>query len=1160
LVLLWIPWIANAVSGILQLFAVESPLMKSSLLYRFCLSLLSVSLILPLAHGQATTGSITGQVEDATGAIIPNAQITATDVNKGTSFQGRSNSAGNYVVLNVTPGAYKVTATAKGFATGVALNADVVIDQKLLVNFKLKAGEVAQTVTVTSAPTMLQTQSAETGAVLQTQDITDLPLLSRNFFDLPLLVPGVVSAGGSINSFAVSVNGNREYANSIQIDGVNSTTNRTQDVTVVPSVDSVQEFKVSTSAYNAEFGSSAGGVVSIQTKAGTNGLHGDLYEFFRPNFTAARPYAFLGAKSPAPILKQHNYGGTLGGPVKKDKAFFFGSYERTQQTNAYTYLDSTPPTDQITFLPDGSADLSRMIDPFTGTPIPIFDPNVSYACYGGCSQQFAGNIIPASRVSPAGKATLLNFFARPNMKGIDNGWYDNYFVDSPTSYNQNQIDARYDQNITENDRLYLTYHYVNQNILVTDPYHGATVVPGAGDADQANKEDLQTQAISATYTHVVSPTTLNEVRFGFSRYVQNQFSLLNGTDYSAKYGVGNITVPGFEATVGYPYIFMGTGYLAGGSTYKPYHVLDNNFSILDNFTWSSIPRHQFKFGGEYRLLNSHPVFSLFPTGFEYYNSYYASQTSDPTYSFFNPNAGFGNGGNDIADLLLGLPGSVDIGLQLTKPHTQSWDMGLYAQDTFQVTPRLVLNYGLRYAYQNPYVEEHNYESNFDVESGLILVAGRGGNSRALMESRKNDIAPRIGVSFMANEKTVLRAGWGLFYSPENDGREDFLTQNNPFARQAVYANSVYDGPPYQYVLDSGVARDTTIDIPANGRIDPATLKNGSLETTYAVKPDLKTGNTQLFNAAIQRSLSNNLSLELAYVGSIGHNLSYQIGDINASVNDSSTKNNDNRITPNLGKIQYLGDYGASNYNSMQVKFTKRESRNLSFLLSYTYAHNLDNGPAPFNLGHVNNNEPQDPYNLGPEWASSDNDLRHNFVFSGLYRLPFGTGQQFFSNWGRTTNLLLGGWQLNAIYNMRSGTPVNVVTGNNPTAALPGLRPNRIGNPIIPRDKRTLLKYFDTAAFAPVCAPGDQTCNPNTPGDAGRNIVRGPGFINLDSSLFKDFAWSDRYHFQLRLEAFNTLNTPHFANPDGSLASATAGQISSTIGNMRIAQIAGKFIF
>lgn len=1140
--------------------------MNSLLFRRFGFALLLIVPSLSLAHGQATTGSITGQVEDATSAIIPNADITATEVNKGTVFHGRSSSAGSYVVLNVTPGTYKVTATAPGFATGVALNADVVIDQKLLVNFKLKAGGVAETVTVTSAPSMLQTQSAETGAVLQTQDITDLPLLSRNFFDLPLLVPGVVSVGGSINSFAVSVNGNREYGNSIQIDGVESTTNRTQDVTVVPSVDSVQEFKVSTSAYNAEFGSSAGGVVSIQTKAGTNAYHGDLYEFFRPNFTAARPYGFLGAKEPPSILKQHNYGATLGGPVKKDKAFFFGSYERTQQTNAYTYLDSTPPTNQITFLPDGSADLSQMVDPNAGKngvpagiKIPIFDPNVSFACYGGCSQQFAGNIIPASRISPAGKATLMNFFARPNMAGIDNGWYDNYFVDSPTTSSQNQIDARYDQNITENDRLYLTYHYLNSNQLVTDPYHGATVVPGGGDADQGNKEDLETQTVSATYTHVVSPTTLNEVRFGFSRYVQNQYSLLSGTDYSTKYGMGNIAIPGFEATIGYPDIFMGTGYLAGGSSYKPYHVLDSNYSIADNFTWSSVARHEFKFGGVYRSLNSHPEFSLFPTGYQYYGSFGFSQTADPTYSYFENGAFFYNGGSDVADMLLGLPFTVDIGLQLTKPHTESWDMGLYAQDTFRVTPRLTLNYGIRYEFQDPYVEEHNYESNFDEASGLILLAGRGGNSRSLMEARKNDVAPRFGISFMPNDKTVIRAGWGLFYSPENDGREDFLTQNYPFARQAVYTNYWYDGPPYEYALDTGVSRDTTINTPANGRIDPATLTNGNLETTYAVKPDLRTGVSQLFNAAVQRSLGTNLSLEVAYVASIGHNLSYQIGDINANAADSTNKYN-NRLTTSLGAIQYLGDYGASNYNSLQVKLTKRASRNLSFLLSYTYGHSLDNGPAPFNLGHTGNNNPQDPYNLHAEWASGDSDVRHNFVFSGLYRLPFGTGHRFFSTWGRTTNLVLGGWQLNSIYNMRTGTPFNVISGNNPTAVLPGLRPNLIGDPTIPRDKRTLLVYFNTAAFAPVCAPSDQSCDQNTPGDAGRNIVRGPGYINLDSSLFKEFAWNERYHFQLRLEAFNTLNTPHFANPDGDLADATAGQISSQIGNPRIAQIAGKFIF
>jgi hypothetical protein len=407
----------------------------------------------------------------------------------------------------------------------------------------------------------------------------------------------------------------------------------------------------------------------------------------------------------------------------------------------------------------------------------------------------------------------------------------------------------------------------------------------------------------------------------------------------------------------------------------------------------------------------------------------------------------------------------------------------------------------------------------------------------------------------------MRAGWGLFYSPENDGREDFLTQNTPFAEQAVYTNYWYDGPPYEYVDDTGVVRNTKINAPSTGRIDPATLTNGSLETTYAVDPHLKTGVSQLFNAAVERELSTNFSLEVAYVGSLAHALSYQIGDINANPYDSTNQYN-NRVTPNLGKIQYLSDYGSSAYNSMQVKFTKRESRNLSFLLSYTYSHGLDNGPAPFNLGHINNDEPQDPYNLHEEWASSDADVRHNFVFSGLYRLPFGRGQKFFSGWGRTTNAILGGWQLNSIYNMRTGTPVNVVRGNNPTSVLPGLRPDVIGSPIIPRGQRTLLHYYNTAAFSDArfdCStPTSTSCN--APGDAGRNILYGPGYINLDGSLFKEVQFAERYRLQLRLEAFNSLNTPHFSNPDGDLADETAGQISSTFGNMRILQIAGKFIF
>jgi Carboxypeptidase regulatory-like domain len=1138
------------------------------------------------ATAQATTGSITGQVTDSTGAVIPNAVVTATSIDKGVEFHGQTNGVGEYIILNVTPGMYKVTASAPGFENGIVLNANVEIDQKLLQNFSLKPGASSTTVVVTSAPTMLQTQSSETGAVMETEDIVDLPLFGRNFYALTLLVPGVVQVGGSINSFALSVSGQREFANSIQVDGVESTTNRTQDVTVTPSVDAVQEFKVVTSAYNAEFGNASGGVVAIQTKSGSNKFHGDAYEFFRPNFTAARPYGFGGATEPASILKQHNFGGTLGGPIKKDRSFFFGSYEGSRQKNAYTYLDSTIPFGLIGFEPDGSVSFANLIDPLAGSPggppagtvDPIFNPYDTDICYGFCTVQFPGNVIPAQAgaaaacptsvgpgcyVSPAGLNTLLNFFPKPNLPGIDNGWFDNYAVFSPVTNNSNQVDSRFDQNLSSVDKLYVVYHWGDSNSLVTGPYYGHTVVPDAGDADQANQQDSGSQSISATEDHIFGQHGLNEFRFGYLNYYLDQYSVLDGTDYSTKYGYGNVAVSGYPATDAFPYVYLADGYLTGGSSYKPYHVLDKNYQYTDNFTWTGIERHEIKFGGDYRRLNSHPNFSLFPTGFDYYDSFSYAETSDLYGSVYYANPpevpGGWNawGGSDLADLVTGLPQDVDIGLQLTNPHTKAGDLDLFVQDTFKATPRLTLNYGLRYEFQTPYTEANNYMSNYDIPSNTILIAGRGGNSDALMNSRKDDFGPRFGFAYLINNKTVIRGGFGLFYSPENDGREDFLTKNNPFAQQAKYNDWPFNGP-FGYVDDTGVPRSTAINIPSSGRITPANLVNGDDETTYAVNPQLKTGNVDSFNLTLERQLGTSFAVNVSYVGSISHDISYEIGDINANPNNPSTNNGDNRLTTSLGSIQYLTDAGMANFNALEVKVTKRESRNLSFLGSYTYGHNLDNGPAPFNLGHINNDNPQNPYDPAAEYATSDSDVRQNFVFSGLYRLPIGIGQKFFSNWGRATNLVLGGWQLNSIYIMQSGTPVNVIRGNNPSGILPGLRPNVTGNPNLPRSQRTMLKYFNTSAFNINGLGADSFA----PGDAGRNIVTGPGYINLDSSIFKELPIREAMKLQLRFEAFNTLNTPHFANPDGDFSDGTFGQIQRENGNEanRIIQIAGKFIF
>jgi len=1114
------------------------------------------ALLGPTVIAQSTTGSIYGQITDQSGALVVGARVTALNSATGVSYQGSSDAEGNYTVFNLPPGVYNATVEKEGFDSAAIRDVRIVIDQKQLLNFRLKIGAVATVEMVTAAPTMLQTESAETGEVIQSHEILDLPLLGRTFYELTLLTAGVSYGAGNTNAFNFSVNGQREYANSIQIDGVESTTNRTQDITATPSVDSVEEFKVSTSDYAAEFGNSAGGVVSIQTKSGTNKLHGTAYEFFRPNFTAARSYGFTGAHIPPSELKQHNYGGTLGGPIFKNKTFFFISYEGTKEEQNLNSLYDTPPINEITVNPDGSVDLSKLLDPLAGTTIPIYDPATSV--------QFAGNVIPANRISKAGLNVLQDFFAKPNLPGDDFGWYQNYLANAPVTFSQKQADARLDHNFSDNDRFSAVFHYNDSQNLTENLYYGHTVVPGADDTDFAQNELSGAEEFSIGETHLFSARFFNEARLGYTAYHQDQYSLLNGHDWSTQYGVGNIAIPGFPATDAFPYI-QAAYYFTGGSSYKPYYVRDNNYQFTDNIVLSGVGKHEFKFGGDFRRLHSNPTFSIFPTGYQYYAGGYFGQslTSDPSLANPNYSAWFPWGGSEISDLLLGLPQSVSIGLQLTNPHTRSWEMEFYGQDTYKFSPRLTLNYGLRYEYMAPYTEEHNDMANYDPASDSMLLAGRGSNPAGLIQSRKTNFAPRLGVAYQLDPKTVLRAGYGLFFSPENDGREDVLTKNVPFAELNTYTNT---HSQTNYLLDTGVPRNTTIAIPSGASSIPtSTIPDGTSFTAYDINPKMRTGYTEMFNVSVQRELGSNLTLDTAFVGARSHELSYRVGNINTDDPVSGLP----RVTPYLNQVQFLSDQGWAEYNALQVKLTKRVSHDLNFLASYTYGHNLDNGPAPFDLGQ-NNNYPQDPYNLNAEIASADDDVRHNFVFSGLYRLPVGKGQKFLGSAGRATDLIVGGWQLNAIFSMRTGTPVNVVRGASLNTC-PGVRPNLIGDPngtpppapsgATPSIPDRGYYAFNIAAFdsTPFTVGTPSYC---TPGTAGRNLITGPGYVNLDSSLFKEFAITETARIQARFEFFNTLNTPHFSGPDGLATDGTFGQIDFTNGNsnMRIAQAAVKIIF
>ena len=1087
--------------------------------------------------GQATTGSIVVDVRDQQGALVSRAKVEVTSQESGLVRKSETDSAGSCKFDSLPPGHYSVRVLHAGFSSHSSRPLAVQIDDKLRVDIALKVGPAIETVFAYDAAPLMQTQSAATGQVIAASDIANMPLLGRDFTDLMLLVPGVQRGEGG-NNINLSVNGQREFGNSIQLNGVEVTGNRNNDTSLRPSVDAMNEFKVVTSDYAPEFGRASGGAILLETKAGSNRFHGSAYEFFRPNNTAADSYAFASSDvNHASQLKQHNFGATIGGPLRKSRDLFFFSYEGTQLRNAEIYETTVPTINQVSFLGDGSADLSRLTDPFTGNQIPIFDPYFYQANY--YAQQYPENIIPASVISPAGKAILTQMFPRPNNS---NKFFNNYTATQRVESHGNNGDVRLDANLSSSDRVTLTYDIAQYENKTGDPYAGTGTIAGAGGADLGDHYWLENQSIGLSWARVVQSNLLNEVRASYLITPLEEHSLVDGTRLADKLGIANANLAGFPDTWGFPQIQFETGAVTGGSTWKPLSFRDENVQLDEAISWTH-NRHSLKFGYGYRHLNSHPSFSLFPTPYEYIGGAYAAMTSDPTYTFFEGDAYYGNGGSEIADLLLGLPYVVMQGLQLTNPHTTSNEHTFYLQDSWQTTSRLNLSYGVRYEYRQPYVEVNSNASNFDRGSISMLIADRGSNSRSLVDSNKGDLMPRLGAVYAINDATSVRAGFGIFYSAENDAREDILTKNYPFFTQSEYVNSPYY---FAYYLDAGVARTTNVDLQDGiSKIDFTAVAGASNATVYSEPKSFPDGYSEMYNLTVQRLLPENISLEAGYVGGQSHKLSYEVGNYNVG----------DHLSNKIGKVQTLLPLGKSNYNALQIKVDRRFASAWSVLAAYTYAHSLDNGPAPFDLR--SSSAPQNPFDLDPEYASSAADIKHNVTLSNRIELPFGRGKRYLNSAKPLTDALVGGWQLNSIASFHTGTPVNIVS-NAGYADYPGLRPNLVPgqDPTLPRNKRTIAKWFNTAAFAN--APGQSNSHPIA-GNAGRNLVRGPGYTNVDISLHKNISLREKVSLQLRAESFNALNTPHYGNPNASRNSGSFGSVTSASGE-RVMQFAIKFIY
>ena len=1094
------------------------------------------------AWAQATTGSISGRVADPAGNVVQGVQVVIRDLNTGIVTTATTNEAGEFTQSALPPHRYTITVEAPGLSKATIPAFELNIDQRARFNIPMKVGAVTSDVVVTGSAPVLQLQGAETGQVISTREIEDLPLEGRSFTGLMKLIPGVGDGGGG-NNLNLSVNGQREFSNSVEVNGVEVTGNRNNDTNVVPSPDALQEFKMVTSTYAPEFGRASGGSVMIQTKSGTNEFHGSGYFFYRPTATAANnPFSAAGT---SPTLQQKLYGGTIGGPIKKDKAFLFLAYEGSRLQNSFSYLGNTPPVNQVSFNAAGDADLSGLIDPYSGNQIPIFDPGFFNDNY--YSSQFPGNVIPAARVSPAGKQILLNLFPTP----ANNSFFTNFPVQQSYSLNNNVANLRADYTFSQKNRVYLTYDAEQGDSVTGDPYAGHIKVAGGGSADNGDLTGFENNVVSLKYDHVFSPALLNQAGASFFLSTVSQNSPLAGTDLATKWGIQNVVIPGFPSTNNLPQIQFQSGPTVGGSTYKPLTFRDKNISFVEALSWTH-GRHDAKFGYEYRKLNSHPNFSLFPVPYQYYGGAGDALTSDPTYSFYDGGSYYYNGGSEIADLLLGLPYVTDQGLQLTKASTAANEHSFYVQDYWQITPKLNLTYGVRYEYQQPYVESGNNEANFDINTLLINLAGRGPNSKSLVNSNTADLMPRVGISYQILPTWVIRGGFGIFYSPENDAREDILTKNYPFFTQQQFVN-YFDSGCYCFVqpysLDAGVARSTKISIPSGAStIDMTKVAGGSTQTVFSEPKNFPTAYSRNYNFTLEKQLGSSTSVEMGYVGASTRNLSDSVGNYNVN----------NHLSSQIGKVQTLLPAGLSNYDSLQAKLNRNFSNGYSLLASYTYAHGRDNGPAPFDLGK-GGNYPQNPFNLGAEYASSDTDLRHHFVVSQIIELPFGHGKRFLSHANGLANSIIGGWQLNSITTLQTGKPFNVVSsGNNPN--YPGLRPNLTGNPSVSHP--SISAWFNTKAFTIPAGQAGSTGAGKTliVGNAGRNLVFGPGYSNEDLSLFKVVSLPREMKLQLRVEAFNLLNTAHYDNPISDMAAGKRfGQITGGY-SPRVMQFAGRFTF